>query len=125
MVLVVTRGGWTTRTGTSVFLCVVVVLLFRAAAVAYGGFQARGSIRAIAAGLRHSHARSNLHLRSTPQLPARRILNPLREARDGTCILLDTTQILNPLSHNRNSPSILFLMTSLWVIRIPCVLLAV
>ena len=31
------------------------------------------------------------------------ILNPLREDRDQTRILLDTSQVCNPLSHNRNS----------------------
>ena len=31
------------------------------------------------------------------------ILSPLSEARDRTCILMDTSQVLNPLSHNRNS----------------------
>ena len=31
------------------------------------------------------------------------ILNPLSEARDGTCILMDTHHIRNPLSHNGNS----------------------
>ena len=31
------------------------------------------------------------------------ILNPLSEAKDLTCILMDTSQILNLLSHNRNS----------------------
>ena len=31
------------------------------------------------------------------------ILNPLSKARDWTCILMDTTCILNPMSHNRNS----------------------
>jgi len=31
------------------------------------------------------------------------ILNPLREARDQTRILMDTSQGLNPLSHNGNS----------------------
>ena len=31
------------------------------------------------------------------------ILNPLKEARGWTCILMDTTWFLNPLSHNRNS----------------------
>ena len=31
------------------------------------------------------------------------ILNPLSEARYQTCILVDTSQVLNPLSHNRNS----------------------
>ena len=33
----------------------------------------------------------------------RRTLDPLREARDQTCVLMVTSQILNPLSHNRNS----------------------
>ena len=31
------------------------------------------------------------------------IHNPLNEARDWTCILMDTSQILNLLNHNRNS----------------------
>ena len=46
------------------------LLLFRAAFAAYGGSQARGQIGATAAGLHHSHsnARSELHLRPTPQL---------------------------------------------------------
>ena len=34
-----------------------------------------------------------------------RILNPLSEAGDQTCILMDTSQVLNPLSHNGNSLS--------------------
>ena len=33
----------------------------------------------------------------------RQILNPLSEARDQTCIRLDTTWVCNPLSHNRKS----------------------
>ena len=47
-------------------------LLFRATLVAHGGSQARGLIRAMAAGLHHSHSRagSELHLRPTPQLMA-------------------------------------------------------
>ena len=36
------------------------------------------------------------------------ILNPVREARDRTCILMDTSQVHNPLSHNRNSPDIFY-----------------
>ena len=32
------------------------------------------------------------------------ILNPQREARDWTCILTDTSQVHNPLSHDGNSP---------------------
>ena len=31
------------------------------------------------------------------------ILNPLSEARDRTCILMDIRQVLNQLSHNGNS----------------------
>ena len=51
------------------FVC---FLLFRAAAEAYGGSQARGLIEATAAGLHHSHSNvgSELHLPSTPQLMA-------------------------------------------------------
>ena len=32
-----------------------------------------------------------------------RILNPRSEARDRTCILMETSRVCNPLSHNRNS----------------------
>ena len=31
------------------------------------------------------------------------ILNPLSKARDQTCSLMDTSWVLNPLSHNENS----------------------
>ena len=43
---------------------------FEAAPLAYGGSQARGLIRATAAGLRQSHntTRSEPHLRPTPEL---------------------------------------------------------
>ena len=46
--------------------------ILRAAPTAYGGSQARDPIRAIAAGLHHSHShtRSEPHLRPTPQLTA-------------------------------------------------------
>ena len=47
-------------------------LLFRAASMAYGSSQARGRIRAVAAGLHHSHSNiiSELSLQSIPQLMA-------------------------------------------------------
>ena len=48
--------------------------------MAYGGSQARGQIRALAAGLHHS---SQQH----------QILNPLSRAKDQTCVLLDASQI--------------------------------
>ena len=66
--------------------------LFRAAP--YGGSYARGRIRAIAAGLCHSHSNtvSELCLRPTPQLTAYRNLNPLSKARDQTRNLMVTSR---------------------------------
>ena len=65
--------------------------------MAYRGSQARGRIRARAASLRHSHSNvgSEPRLRLTPQLTATAgsILNSLSEARDQTCVLMDTSQI--------------------------------
>ena len=54
------------------------------------GSQARGGIRAITSGLRHSYsnARSKLCLRPTPQLTATLDANPLSGARDQTCNLM-------------------------------------
>ena len=53
-----------------IILCVCVFAISRAAPVAYGGSQARGLIRAVAAGLHqnHSNTGSELCLRPTPQL---------------------------------------------------------
>ena len=58
---------------------------------AYRSSQARGGIRALAARLHHSHSSLifNLH-QSSRQC---RILNPLMEARDWTCVLVDPSQI--------------------------------
>ena len=55
-----------------VLFCFVLFLLFRAALAAHEGSQARGPIRATAAGLHHSHRNtiSELHLRPVPQLTA-------------------------------------------------------
>ena len=71
--------------------------LFRAAPTAYRGSWPRDRIGATAAGLSHSYSHSNvrfrlrLHLHHSSQ--QRRILNPLREARDQTCVLVDASQI--------------------------------
>ena len=64
-------------------------------------------LMAAAAGLRHSpgHAGSKLYLRQLVAMPD---LNPLSKARDGTCILMGTSQVLNLLSHNENSQNFLF-----------------
>ena len=73
--------------------------------VAYGGSQARGQIGALAASLHHSHSNSGSEpsLWPTPQLRATLDPNPLIKARDRTCVLMDTSQFCQPLSHNRNS----------------------
>ena len=70
--------------------------LFRAAPVTYGGSQTRGWIKAVAAGLRHSHSNvgSQLRLQTIPQLSQQRqILNLLRRARDWTRVLMDTSWV--------------------------------
>ena len=63
--------------------------------MAYDGSQAKGQIGAVAAGLYHNHsnARPEPSLWPTPQLTAMPIFNPLIEARDWTCILMDASQI--------------------------------
>ena len=75
-----------------------------------------GQIRAAAASLHHSHSISaSRHIlplhHSSRQC---QILNPLGEARDQTCILMDTSQVLNPLSHNGNSCLLLFFFSFLF-----------
>ena len=60
-------------THTILFLFVCLFFVFsRAVPTAFGGSQARGGIRAVAAGLRQSHnyAGSEPHLQPTPQLTA-------------------------------------------------------
>ena len=49
----------------------------------------------------------NLHCRSQQCL----ILNPLSEAKDQTCMLMDTSWGFNPLSHNGNSCFCLFIFS--------------
>ena len=62
-------------------------------------------IRATAAGLHpsHSNAGSEPRLPPTPQLMAMLDLNPLIEAREQTCILMDPSRVPYPLSHEGNS----------------------
>ena len=81
--------------GSAMLLFIHCFLFLRAALEAYGRTQARGCIRATAAGLyfSHSNAGSEPHLQPTPQLTATRILNPLSEARDRTCILMDASRV--------------------------------
>ena len=70
-----------------------VFFLFRAAPTAYRGSRARDQIGAVATGLPHSHSNTEpepyllLHHCSRQHW----ILNPLSEARNRTCILMDTS----------------------------------
>ena len=91
--------------------------LFSVAPTAYGCSQARGWMGAKAGGLYHSHSniQSELHLWATLQLVAMLILNPLKEARDRTCILMATCWALSLLSHNENTYLILLILSlSAW-----------
>ena len=77
---------------------------FRAAPAAYGSFQARGWIGAAAASLCHRHSKSQLGVCSLQGSSLQcLIFNPLHEARDGICVLMDTGQVPCLLSHNRSS----------------------
>ena len=71
------------------------VFVFTATPAAYGRSQARGRIGATAVGLRHGHSNSGSEplLRPTPLLVQLWILNPLREARDRTCIFIAPSQV--------------------------------
>ena len=62
--------------------------LFGPTPTAYGGSQARGPFRAVAASLRHSRICS-IHRRSWQHW----FLNPLSEARDRNQDLMDATQV--------------------------------
>ena len=80
-----------------IYLFVYLLLFFRAAPVAYGGSQARGWFGAVTTSLHHSHRNSgsdppvfDLH----HSLWQHRILNPPIEAKDWTCIIMDTSWIL-------------------------------
>ena len=69
--------------------------LFRAAPEAYGSSQAKGWIGGTAVSPSHSHSNtvSKPHLWPTPQLMATLDPNPLNGARDGTHILMNTSQV--------------------------------
>ena len=80
------------------YLCSFFLVFFRAEPEVYGGSQARGPIRVVAAGIHHSYS----NVRSEPCLDLhhssrkRQILNSVSEARDQTCVLMDTSQIHFP-----------------------------
>ena len=61
-----------------------------------GSSQARGLIEAAAAGLHHSHSNAGpeQHLWPTPQLTAMQDLQPTKQGRDRTYILMEPQQEL-------------------------------
>ena len=91
--------------------CFFVCFLSSATSKARGSSQARGHTGATAA--TYTTAAPYATATATPDpscigdlhhsLRQCRILNAWSEAGDRTCILVDTSRILNPLSHNRNS----------------------
>ena len=85
------------------------LFLFRAKPAAYGCTQARGQIGAVATARTMPDLSPICNLYHS--LWQHRTLNPLSEARDWAWILMDATQILNPLSHNGNSS--MFLLSSI------------
>ena len=82
--------------------------IFRAAPTAYGSSWAGSWIGAPATSLHHNHSHSNARS-EPPQQPtttahgSARSFNPLSKARYWTSIFMDTNQVLNLLSHDRNS----------------------
>ena len=105
------RKGWIAQWSTLVYLpFFFFFLLFKSVPVAHGSSQARGWIRAAAAGPYHSHSNvgSEPHLQPTPPLWQCQILNPRKKARNQTRILMDTGWVLNPPSRNGNSSSVCF-----------------
>ena len=88
-------------------------LLFRATLEAYGSSQIRGWTGARVVGHSHGHSHSHSNTRSEPYLwpiPQLTAMSdcPLSKARYRTHILMDTSRVHNPLSHNGNSQMKMF-----------------
>ena len=100
---------WIQHTDILSMCCYVITLIYvsflkyeichnffcRAPPAAYVSSQARGRIGAAAASLHHSHSNlgSKPHQQPTHSSRQCQILNPLSEAGDQTCILMDTSQV--------------------------------
>ena len=88
--------------------------LFRASPAVYGSSQARGQIGAAAASLGTPDLSCICDLRCSSQ--QYQILNPLSEARDGTCNLIDDSQIVNA-EPQQELPKLYILMVSVQQVR--------
>ena len=80
--------------------------LFRASTAAHGSSQGRGRIGAAGAMLNHTHSkkRSEVHLGPTHSSQKHQILNPLSEARDWNCTLMDISQASQPAEPHQELP---------------------
>ena len=96
--------------------------LFRATPPAYGSSQARGRVGAAAASLLHSH--SNLDPSCICYVHHSNTGSLTHWVRDGTYILMDTSWIHNPLSHNGKSPKHFFFFDNMRspVLKYKCLL---
>ena len=95
----------TTGTPRLHLYCCFFFLPFRARPEAYRSSQAKGRIGAAAASLHMATLDPSHICDQCCSLQQCWILNPLNKARDQTHIFMDTSQVLNPLSHNGNSLS--------------------
>ena len=83
--------GWS----LNAFIYLFIFCLFRAASVAYGRSQARGWIGAVAAG--HSHRHSNVGSAAcTDEAHGNARSLMLKEAKDWTCVVVDTSWVRYP-----------------------------
>ena len=83
-----------------------IFLLFRVVPAAYGSSQARGQIGSCRCQPTPQPQQLRIELPLQPihhGSQQRQILNPLIEARDRTCVLMDASQVHDPLHHKRNS----------------------
>ena len=95
------------------FVCLFFVCLFvcflRAAPEAYESSRARNGIGAAAAGTATAAATATTSMDPSRicslchSLQQYQIFNPLSQARARTWIFMDTSRVLNPLCHNKNS----------------------
>ena len=103
--------GLTYRHNTD-YILFLLLFLFTAVPAAHGRCQPRGQIGAEAASLHHNYSNtgSELHLQPMLQPWQHQILSPLREARDQTQILTETTSEPLPAEPQWELPDCIFLM---------------
>ena len=74
-----------------IIIIIIIICLFKATPMAYGGSQARGQNGTYTTAIATPDLSHDCHLHHSSG--QHRILNPLSEARDRTCLLMDASQI--------------------------------